>query len=378
MRNLDLVASKCQSWLSNVVLPLWAREGLRENGVFEEGLSSPTKPLSKGVIRFRVQPRQAYVYAHANQLGWFDGTEVVKSVVEKGFRYFQSSSGYYAFSTSDDLTINNDVQYAYEHAFAMLGFAWHYQVTQDETSLARAESCYQFFNLRLRDPKFDGFFSSLSDKSLKCQNPHMHLFEALMALFETTHDEEWLERADEIYELFCKRFFNGSNLVEFFDREWQAKHPLSENIDPGHQYEWVWLLSHYSKLRKVDVSDKIMSLMSFAAELGHSATGLVMDEIKQDGRKYRETSRLWCQTEYLKACVAMFESNPTSVNEKSVVQAVEAIFKYFIEPAQPGLWIDHVDVNGYPLSYAAPASTLYHIFLAFSEVCRLRDKYKLS
>ncbi|HHC7201651.1 TPA: AGE family epimerase/isomerase [Vibrio parahaemolyticus] len=373
MRNLDLAASKCQSWLSKVVLPLWAREGQRKNGVFEEGLSSPSEPFSKGVIRFRVQPRQAYVYAHAHQLGWFNSTDIVNNVVENGFNYFQSSTGHYAFSTSDELVINDETQYGYDHAFAILGFGWHYQLTKDEKSLDMAESCYQFFNRFLRDKEYDGFFSSPSEKIVKCQNPHMHLFEALMVLFEVTNNTLWLERADEIYKLFCKRFYNGNNVVEFFDRELLPNHPLSENIDPGHQYEWVWLLSHYAKLRKVDVSDKVMSLMSFAAELGHSATGLVMDEIKQDGSKYRETSRLWCQTEYLKARVAVYESNTTPENEEALVLAVDSIFKFYIEPAQHGLWIDQVDSNGNPISHDAPASTLYHIFLAFSEVCRLRD-----
>ncbi|MEX0644822.1 MAG: hypothetical protein WD076_05900, partial [Parvularculaceae bacterium] len=49
--------------------------------------------------------------------------------------------------------------------------------------------------------------------------------------------------------------------------------------------------------------------------------------------------------------------------------------RYFAPtPAHPipeGTWIDAFDEGGRPLSTTIPASTLYHVFLAFAEVMRV-------
>lgn len=375
MRDIDIAANRCQEWLSNSVLPLWSKIGYREEkGIFEEGLMTVDTVYNTDIIRFRVQPRQVYVFAHATKLGWFDGNTLVKNAVSKGFDNFRCNTGEFVFSTAKDLTINGEGKNAYEHAFAMLGFAWHYKITNDNTSIIKAEKCYQWFENELADRINGGFYSSLDDRCLRCQNPHMHLFEALMTLFEVTGDELWIERAGNIYELFTTKFFNGRFLREFFDSDLAPNHSNSKQVDPGHQYEWIWLLAHYEKLTGINVELQINSLLVFAQTYGHSETGLVMDEIIENGEKYRDTSRLWCQTELLKARVALYENNLSHVNEKAVVKAVDAIFKYYINPAENGLWIDQVNRDGSPVSQNAPASTLYHIFLAFSEVWRVSSK----
>lgn len=374
MRKLDVAANRCKDWLAIQVLPLWAECAVRPNGVFEEGLQEDGKPFEADLIRFRVQPRQTYVFAHATELGWFDGSEYVKNAVANGFDHFRCETGEFAFSTSKDLVVNNESKNAYEHAFAMLGYAWHYKLTKDESSLANAETCYQWFESALSDKENGGFYSSTDDKSLRSQNPHMHLFEALMTLFEVSGNKLWLERSGKIFELFCTKFFNGTNLVEFFDENLEPNHELSENIDPGHQYEWIWLLNHYEHLTGIDVSEQIAALTSFAEKYGHSEIGLVMDEIKNTGSTFRETSRLWCQTELLKARVALFEREPTESNERAVVDTVDLIFKHYLSKANDGCWIDQVNTDGTPVSFHSPASTLYHIFLAITELCRVCDK----
>ena len=51
------------------------------------------------------------------------------------------------------------------------------------------------------------------------QNPHMHLFEALLNLWMNTRDPRYLERAGEIFDLFARRFFEpkAGVLLEYFD-----------------------------------------------------------------------------------------------------------------------------------------------------------------
>ncbi len=172
------------------------------------------------MIRFRVQPRQLYVYAHATELGLVDARQAIEQAVHVGFPpRFQTNRETFVFSVDDELNIKNDEVNAYEHAFALLGYAWHYRLTKEQTSLNKMEAIYQWFQRELADTENGGFYSSTHYLSLRCQNPHMHLFEALMVCYEHTDDAQWLERASNIFTLFSERFMQDEYLCEFFDNQ---------------------------------------------------------------------------------------------------------------------------------------------------------------
>lgn len=218
------------------------------------------------------------------------------------------------------------------------------------------------------------FFLTKGNDANKGQNPHMHLFEALMVSYEHTDNPVWLERASTIYQLFHTHFMQSDHLAEFFQADFSLNAETGTHIDPGHHYEWIWLLSHYQKLTGVDVKKTIDVLFHFAQQYGHNNNGLVKDEIYANGKPLRSTSRLWCQTEYLKACIALWERDPSDVRRVAVSQAVEHIFVHYLNPALPGLWVDQLDSKGEPLNEDSPASSFYHLFLAFSELLRIANK----
>ena len=47
-----------------------------------------------------------------------------------------------------------------------------------------------------------------------------------------------------------------------------------------------------------------------------------------------------------------------------------------IARSRPGLWIDQFDGQGAPMTGAVPASIVYHLFLAFSELLRLEPRLR--
>ncbi|ELR64430.1 Mannose-6-phosphate isomerase [Photobacterium marinum] len=100
----------------------------------------------------------------------------------------------------------------------------------------------------------------LSQDSQKGQNPHMHLFEALIVSFELTDNALWLERAKAPYQLFENHFLQQNHMTEFFDAEFKLGPQTGTHIDPGHHYEWIWLLNHYHKLTRTDVSQPSSAL----------------------------------------------------------------------------------------------------------------------
>lgn len=378
MSSIQFQAERCKAWLKDKALPLWLEQGFdKEKGIFWEGLETSSQPYQNSQTRFRVQPRQVYVYSHAMELGWIDAKTEIAHCLENGFSKFQNEKGEFIFSVDENAEHKDTTHFFYDYAFALLGYAWDYHLTQSEKSLVKMEEVYQWVQDNLSDNINGGYFSSTSDKTHRSQNPHMHFFESLMVCYEVTDDQKWMNRVNELYQLVSTTFIEASFLREFFDENLGTTHETSKQLDPGHHYEWTWLLAHYAKLSGVDVSGQMMTLNAFAKKYGHNNVGLVCDEIYDDGSEYRSTSRLWCQTEHLKAQVALFELCPNNEHKEGIIKAVDNIFNFYLDKAEPGLWVDHVDANGKPLAEnKSPASTFYHIFLAFSEIIRLADKDK--
>ena len=62
----------------------------------------------------------------------------------------------------------------------------------------------------------------------------------------------------------------------------------------------------------------------------------------------------------------------TGVDASGAVQrSLDALFAWHLKHDVPGCWHDAFDADGRPLTSTVPASTLYHVFLAFAEVLRL-------
>ena len=144
----------------------------------------------------------------------------------------------------------------------------------------------------------------------------MHLFEALLALHEATGGAEWLERAAALRGLFDVRFFSAEQcqLTEFFDADWRETLVDGSFIrEPGHHFEWVWLLHRYGQLSGDDSVLPIMEQLfgwAWAKGIDRRADGIfgAYDAVDPDGRVLQGGSkRLWPQTEALKACLALAE-----------------------------------------------------------------------
>lgn len=329
--------------------------------------------------RFRVQSRQIYVFSHATLLGWYDGRTLAERSALVGMGHFDDGAGHSVFSINRDGSIADASVCSYEYAFALLAECWLYRLSGEPRWQQQAESRYQAIEQLFLDPLHGGFHSSWPSGPLRSQNPHMHLFEALLVAADSFDDVIWQQRATALYRLFRQRFLEPGLLREFFDDALLVRHADSRLIDPGHHYEWCWLLARYRTLASsweiqptsTEIDEAIGILTRFAIRHGHGQTGLVIDELTDDGQIYRDTSRLWCQTEHLKALLAAYEQQGDEATACQICEVVARIFHYYLLPAKPGQWIDQIDSEGKPLTSHAPASTFYHLFVAFSELARI-------
>ena len=138
----------------------------------------------------------------------------------------------------------------------------------------------------------------------------MHLFEAMLAWFEATGREMFLARAAELYGMMAARFFQHGTgiLAEYFDGGWNPREGIHGRIcEPGHHFEWSWLLRRYAKLSGRGDSPIAEKLKAFGDRHGFDAEGFVVDELLDDGRVHKPSRRSWPHTEAIKAEAAAAE-----------------------------------------------------------------------
>jgi mannose/cellobiose epimerase-like protein (N-acyl-D-glucosamine 2-epimerase family) len=204
----------------------------------------------------------------------------------------------------------------------------------------------------------------------------MHLLEAFLALHAATGDMLYLARANAILDLFRKRFFDARAgvLREFFNADWSvAPGDAGHAIEPGHHYEWVWLLHRLAQASGGVPPSELEALAKFADAHGcEAATGLAYDEVWDDGRVKSATKRSWPQTEALKAELALAERSNKGITSKAD-KILNNLFRYYLDQKVPGGWNDVVDATNLPIATDMPASTFYHVFLAFTEYLRIAE-----
>ena len=74
-------------------------------------------------------------------------------------------------------------------------------------------------------------------------------------------------------------------------------------------------------------------------------------------------ARLWGQTEAIRTLLLRGQTD-------RALALIETLFATHLATAAPGLWIDSFDAAGAPQDADVPASSLYHLMTAFSELLR--------
>jgi N-acylglucosamine 2-epimerase/mannose-6-phosphate isomerase len=203
----------------------------------------------------------------------------------------------------------------------------------------------------------------------------MHLLEASLTAFEASGEARFGALASELVTLFQSRFFDGRTLAEAFTREWARDGgPAGRVIEPGHQFEWAWILAQFHRLTGADITREAIALVDFAERHGvDPQTNATYQQVSDDGLKLDASSRSWPNTERIKGWLGLYELTGADPRAQVAGSARLLLDRYFKNCA-PGAWIDHFDAEGNPLSKAAPASTLYHVFLAFAEILRFEQR----
>lgn len=364
-----------RDWIFRDALPLWAANGIdREHGGFLEELSPDGGVTACDFKRVRVQCRQIYAFSHASVLGWAPGAALSKLGYDYLVAHARQPDGSWAKTLSRDGRVTDPTPDLYGLAFVIFAMAWRYRASGDAEALAHAHATLDFIQRNMRALN-GGFVSKLPDDGMLLQNPHMHLTEACLAAFEASGDQRFLDQARDLVGLFKTKLFNGVTLGERFGPDWKRLDSEAGRVlEPGHHFEWPWILAQYQRLTGESVAGYPEALMGFGEKFGldeHSRA--VFDAVRDDGAVVHGASRAWTNTERIKGWLALYELTGRDPRAQ-VAESVNLLFERYFARSKPGLWIDRFDRDGAPMVKAVPASIVYHILLAFTEVLRLEPK----
>ncbi len=372
---LTLAAESLLLWLKDEALPLWWAKGAdHDGGGFYEMLRLDGEPVAAD-RRARVQARQIYAYAVGGRLGW---TGPWQAAVEHGLDYFISryrlENGLFRTRLHADGSPADDTVWLYDQAFALLAFA----------EGAKALPAYVDFaalahrivgGLSERRLRAGGFREADAAKPFQ-SNPHMHLLEACLAWREIDDAPLWNRLIDEIAGLALSRFIDDRGaLHEFFAEDWSfASGTEGRIVEPGHQFEWAWLLERWARLRRrEDAHRAALRLLEIGMQHGIDRTrGVAFDQMLDDFSVHSPNARLWPQTERIKAASILADraSDPEAVRAEAVA-AAQGLRAYLDTPVR-GLWRDKMNTDGAFVQEPAPASSFYHIVCAISELAQGR------
>src|SRR2546429_7834550 len=244
-------------WLIDHVCRFWLARIHDPAGGFFENLDALGAPVANQRRATLGQARLTYVFSHAYLLSH---DPAYREAARHGLAFLMRAArapdgGWFRAVSADGATLDN-TRDAYDHAFVLFALAWYFRATGDTSAIQLADATWRFMQQLLADPRDGGFFEEFVPgraevKLPRRQNPHMHLLEALLALHVATGEKNWLRRAGALVDLFKRRYvdLDTGALIEFFTADWfQAAGTAGALREPGHQFEWVWLLHEYFRL----------------------------------------------------------------------------------------------------------------------------------
>lgn len=372
--NAATLRDSLKDWALNRAFPLWWDRGYdHEQGGFHEKLALDGNPVS-APRRARVQPRQIYCYTVASSMGW-DGP--AEKIIRLGLdlyqtRYRRPDGLFRTLVSAGGEVLDNNVT-LYDQAFALLALATAGEalgvVEQHEQ---QALALLAALHTELRHP-VAGFLEPGGDHRQQ-SNPHMHLFEAAQAWEQVGSAPAWAALVDEIADMALTRFIDpvSGGLREFFDAQWQpAAGTDGRIVEPGHQFEWAWLLMRWGQRRNHSGAIKAaLRLVEIGERHGvDPARNVACNSLLDDFSIHDNSARLWPQTERIKAGALAAEITGEADYWRIATDGATGLLRY-LDTTVPGLWFDRMQADGALVEEPSPASSFYHIVCAIAELDR--------
>ena len=351
-------------WLLQTAYRLWSQNGIdAATGGFVEALDQHGVALDWD-RRARVHPRQIYAFAEGRKLGWQgDVTRIIERGMDCFVRRYRRPDGLFLTRVDAAGNIRDGRALLYDQAFVLLGYA------AAATALGAREPWeYQALELRrLIDQHWraaDGAYRSEHGAVGFESNPHMHLLEAYLSWAEVSSEPGWREGVERLADLALTRFISPQSgaIVEEYSAAFEPLAGVSGRVEPGHQFEWAWLLLRAGLVLGRPLLPPALRLIAVGEHHGVHQ-GFVVNALRDDLTVCDANARLWPQCERLKATL-LAASLTGEQQYGNAAQSAASSIRVYLQTPVAGLWFDVRTAAGDMPSGASPASTLYHLVSA--------------
>ncbi|MEI7867970.1 MAG: AGE family epimerase/isomerase [Candidatus Methylumidiphilus sp.] len=330
----------------------WLEVSPTPNGYMNPVFTRRWRLIPKPSTTLTQQTRIIYIFAIGYQLsGDKRYLDAAVNGAEFLFRHFRDPVyGGWFQAVAPDGKVLDESKDTYGHAFAIFAMAHLYAVTQDARYRDAGLETWRVLRAKMRDAQ-GGFRISAPRnfdvvKDNRRQNPVMHLFEAMLALYVATGNEEALSGTDGIGNFVIYKLLQGKDdgsayIEEWYDEKWQpAPDETGGYIDLGHQFEWAFLLSKAGTHGLDEMYPLVAQrIMDYAMKVGYDRkVGGSFNRSHGEGKVDPEKG-FWQQAECLRALMHFVVIRDKTNLESSYEQTLNYVQNEWIDNVNGGWWM---------------------------------------
>ncbi|APC16199.1 N-acylglucosamine 2-epimerase [Pseudomonas frederiksbergensis] len=353
---LTALFATVQQHFQDVIVPLWQGPGWNAAMALPyEALDAEHRPLPPQRYRAMACARQLYLFA--SLIGDVPAAEERAAALFRSLqRHFHDAEhGGWFYSIDAHGAPLDQRKDLYTHAFILFACAHYWAKVREPLVASVLNAALEVVAQRfatddgLYEASLDRDWSSLNTGPL--QNPLMHLAEAFLATLSVRDDTAVQTALVVLCDGMHKRFIHPDDGV-------MLEKPLGavDNwFEPGHQFEWYFLLESSALLRGSTLHRSLSRAFSATEQQGvNQQTGAVraMLDPNLDGRPRDETQRIWAQAEYLRALTLRPDS------EALIQRQLLALQQRFLHA---GGWYECLDRDSAVSRGDMPSTTPYHL-----------------
>lgn len=348
---LPALLTDVQQHFAQRIVPLWQDAGWNAQMALPfEALSPEHQPLPVQRYRAMACARQLYLFAsRIEQPGAREHAAALFRSLQRHFHDAEHGGWFYSIDAQGaPLDRRKDL---YTHAFIIFACAHYWSKVREplvESTLNAALSVVSEHFSRddgLYEASLAEDWSSLDSGPL--QNPLMHLAEAFLATLSVRKDTAVQQALEALAEAMQAHFIDPEHGVMLE----KPRTAVDNWFEPGHQFEWYYLLASSPLLRGSALHQSIERAFGYAEQHGVMA-GAVLAMLNTKGEVRDATQRIWAQAEYLRALAL----RPGA--EAKVLAQLKALQARFLHA---GGWYECRDASGKVSRNDMPSTTPYHL-----------------
>ncbi|WP_258197947.1 AGE family epimerase/isomerase [Pseudomonas capeferrum] len=348
---LDTRLARLRQHFAECIVPLWQGPGWNADMALPyEALDEQHRPLP--VQRYRAMACARQLYLFSSRIGEPGAAERAAALFRSLRRHFHDAEhGGWFYSIDAQGKPLDRRKDLYTHAFIVFACAHYWGKVSDPLVESTLNAALEVIHERFA--RGDGLYeANLGEdwadlNSGPLQNPLMHLAEAYLATLAVRDDAKVQEALIRLCESLQTQFIEPTHglMLE------KPRGTVDNWFEPGHQFEWYYLLETSPLLRGSPLHASISRAFEYSERHGVKDCA-VLAMLDVEGNVIDATQRIWAQAEYLRALALRKHAR------QLLPLQLEAMQQRFMHPAG---WYECLDANGVVSRHDMPSTTPYHL-----------------